>query len=203
MHLIAKFILSIEKLLKNPISWLDKQPWILRMFFSLAIVPLISAASIFSYQKIMPKYFAELGTNQNIQPADQTELLQTLEKYHDSQIQEILYLREEIVALKKILQTTNNLPSDVLGEQTETIENNLETLVDPDIELVFIKSISDGGVLYTQPSTSSKKITDFDLGMFYPVLDKKDNWYQIDLGNNTSAWVEQKNVVSLPEHENN
>ena len=213
MKYLARLVLSIENLLKNPVNWFDKQPWLLRMIVLLTLVPAISAASILSYQKFYQFSSSTSGTDQaTLTSSDMEKLEKTLEKYHDSQVEEILYLREEVIELKQALKLSGD-SDEVLGAQdSKKTDDDLrqrlekfssENLKNPDMKSAYIISDSPDVVMYSSPSTSSELVDDFEVGTFYPALEQKDNWQEIDFGDGNTAWIDTKYIIIFPIDENN
>lgn len=228
MKYLARLVLSIESLIKNPAKWFTQLNLLLKMLVVFTFIPLISSASILSYQGFEQKRLfnddvAGGGRNQQITKAD---LEQALEKYQKLQVEEIQLLREEIGQLKQAINLANgslDLDSDltpgsdqVLGSEDfknsestsnseESIENLKErlanfstTMDDPNFKSVYIKTDNKNVTMYAEPSKSSKQITDFEVGIFYPLLSQKNNWQEVDFGNGKSAWVEKQYVINFP-----
>lgn len=215
MKLLVKFILSLEKLLKNPVSWFSQQPWPLRMAWSLLLIPLISAVSILSYQNLAPQFNGQA----NQDTATSIQNLQTeMTKLQQAQLKEILALREDVSTLKKLLQPAStaevNLDNSetVLGaeDQTAVSENlrqRLEKLAadngDDSTKLAYIIDSQEEVPAYAQPAISAKKITNLVPDTFYVVNQENEDWLQLDLGSGQAGWIEKKFVMTLPIHEKN
>lgn len=178
-------------------------------------VPIISSVSILSYQSFLAKELVKQDGNPQEQ-LTKADLEQILEKYQDSQVEEILLLKIEINELKQAINLANgNLDfesDDVLGVQdtANSIENLkkrlTKTSISPeDLELksVYIKTEEPGITMHVSPSITSKEIKDFKIGMLYPALKQQDNWQEIDFGNGQSAWIDKKYIINFPIDENN
>lgn len=205
MKILARFVLSLEKLLKDPIGWSNNQPWLLRVALVVLIIPFISIVSITSYKNI---YLNEKNINSNISEQSTQEIIQLrkdLERFHNSQIEELAYLSEDIAKLKK----SKNSDSDVLGVNDEQVTQNLKMRIEnidlskADKDLVYIKTDISGARAFIEPSSSSQKLETLELGSFYPSLLEKEDWQQIDLGDGNLGWVENKFIIKFPLDEKN
>lgn len=218
MELLVKFVLSLAKLLKNPVAWFSKQPWFLRMMWSLSLIPLISAVSILSYQKMAPQFNGQANKAELVAAGSIQPLKEEMNKLHDAQIKEILSLREDVAALKKLLQPSSTVDAiidnsdSVLGTQTQTavgenLRQRLEKFAtdnrDDSTKLAYTIDGQDEVVVYLKPATSTKQITNLIPDTFYVVTQENEDWLQIDLDNGQSGWIEKKFVMTLPIHENN
>jgi hypothetical protein len=222
MQFLIKLLLSLEKLLKNPIQWFDGQIWIVRMILVLSLVPLISVVSIFSYQKL--SLDALTGSGLSLDTAQSiTKLNEEIARQHETEIEELILLRENIATLNKLLMVTSKIDVEnddtnlVLGVQdSEQITNNLRqrlqdyidnkylitSEIDSDLTLAYVK-IAENSAAFLEPSINSAKIEDFEQGVFYPALDEKGDWQQIELADGQKAWIEKQYIMLFPVHENN
>lgn len=211
MNLLIRLILSIEKLIKNPIKWFDAQPWLVRMLAVLLLVPSISAVSIRAYQENMiPGLPPITESNSGLSEAKLEEIL---EKHQNTQVEEILHLREEVSALKETVQLlAQESGSELVLGATDTdtklsLKERLEsisasTLSDPNIASVYIRTDDQNVAVFTEARHNSKKITDFQVGTFYPALEETNGWQQIDLGDGRTGWIETKYIIRFPIDEN-
>jgi len=221
--MMTKFLLSLEKLIKNPVSWFDKQSWFLRMVLILTIIPITSAASILGYRYLLPKFDQNSQTNESLSVSI-NDMRAEMKKYHETEVQELIDLRENISELNRLLKVTSKIDSNeneklVLGAQTldsvnENLRQKLKEYVDKNYSSELLNNannisslayiiIDDNALLFSEPTTTSKKITNFDQGAFYPALQENNDWQQIELADGSPAWIEKKYIIIFPINENN
>jgi len=121
MKILAKFILSIEDFFKNPGDWLSKH-----ISFLIAIA-LIFAAILFLYSKNSPKSTNTATSNQDLVNAI-SELKKDQKKNHELQLQEMLFLKQDIIQLKHALQIADIDQDD--QEEFVPIVEELDTIND-------------------------------------------------------------------------
>jgi len=206
MKFLIRLVLSLEKLVKNPVKWFDHQPWLFRTMLVLLLIPLISSISIISYQKISLKNNSDHAYQELTQ--EMSEMRQDLEKFHDSQLKEISYLSEDIARLKQT--STTDTGESVLGAQDLGIEENLRqrlqdtALTEGDAKLAYIKTDTDKEVVvFDSPNTASQRLAILETGSFYPALTEKDDWQQISLSDEQIGWVKKEFIIKFPINENN
>ena len=132
MKSLARLILSVEKMLRNPVKWFNDQPWFIRFILVLGLIPCISAISIISYQQ----YASAENQGQDSSEIEQIKVLQEeMNRNHEAQLQELIYMREEIAGLKELIELSNDISieegekSFVLGINDGEVNDNLRQRV--------------------------------------------------------------------------
>jgi hypothetical protein len=222
MSFLIKLIISLEKLIINPVQWFDKKPWTVRTILVLLLVPLISAISILSYQKLYPGFSAGADLDPNTAQSI-AALSEEMQRQHETQLEELVLLHENIATLNRLLMSTGMIDAEnrdeslVLGAQdSEEINDNIRQRLKDYIENEYssTNSASDSAMLayveidenamaYAEPSVSAKKITNFEQGNLYPALSEKNGWQQIELDDGQKAWIEKQYIILFPVHANN
>jgi uncharacterized protein YgiM (DUF1202 family) len=207
MRSVVRLVLSLEKFVNNPLEWFGQQAWLLRIMLPVILIIAISATSIFGYQK-MSQFKNQAsdaagsvaaGTN-----VDTQNLEVEIKKLHDSQIKEILSLRQDIAKLQRLVKNSDEVDlteddsQQVLGELQETNDPNS---VEKETKLVLLVVDEDEAPVYAQPTNTSKKVASFQPDIFYFYVLEKNDWVQIDLGDKKTGWIEKKFVIILPINE--
>lgn len=195
MKYLVRFYLQLEELLKNPVAWFSRQPWIIRLLTISLMVPLITLSSIGWYS----------GRDESLQ--QQAELLQQIhidllsfkedsKKNDQQQLDDISFLKKEVTDLKKsmIIQQLDEEPSDeALGGQ---VVSSLEDT--PDLPIVQILGNGTTPIaVYEKASSSSPIISSVEGNSLYFYLTKKDGWYELDLHRGKRGWVQADSILEL------
>lgn len=219
MKNLARFILSMQKMVENPVSWFDSRSWLVRMLLVISLVPTIGVVSIFGYQKLLPKFGVapqlETPTQQAI-----VEMQNELKKQSEINAKELSQLRENIAELNRKLIVTSMIDDEnidpILGAQdVENVNANLrdrlqEYLDGTDLDSnnnqasssAFVYVDPDKNpVAFSKPSRNSQEV-DLEPGLFYPALLGEDAWQQIDIGRGQNAWIEKKYIIVFPVNDN-
>ncbi len=224
MPMLTKILLTAEKIINNPVKWFNEQSWHIRMILILTIIPMISSVSILSYQYQLPKFSQDSQPN-GISQQSINDLQEEMKRYHETEIQELILLRENISELNRLLQVTSKVENNeneklVLGAQTlDSVNENLRQKLKAYISnnysedklaqtsntansLAYAK-IDDNTQAFTHPTITSKKILNFEQGAFYPTVSENEEWQQIELKDGSTAWIEKKYIILFPINENN
>ena len=206
MRNIVRFYLSLEKLVKNPVDWFHQRNWLVRYLTLLLLIPPIAVASISSYSSYLQ------SSSSGVEPIHSEtykELVRLRENFHaanQDQKQEIEKLNHELTALKQSLAKNSTLDDQdelqVLGtknnltaSESATLEQNL---VIPTQIVRLVKNNDQDITVFSSPQTSSQPVTTLSSDTIHFYLDKQNDWYQIDLENDQSGWVEARYVSELP-----
>jgi uncharacterized membrane-anchored protein YhcB (DUF1043 family) len=218
MHFFVKLILSLEKLVKNPVSWFSQKSWLFRTTLVMLLIPIISMISIVSYQQYALLDQENSQDNCQISSQELSDLRQDLEKFHNFQIEELAHLGKDIAQLKQqsLYASSEDLSLDeaeigaVLGTEDSQVEENLRqrlqdaTLTATDnTAWVYINTDYKQVTVFSKASDSSEKITIIEPGFFYPALEEKNGWQQIELVDGQLGWIENKYIIKFPINENN
>lgn len=209
MRILARLILSLEKLIKNPVSWFDKQPWLYRFFLVFFLIPLISVISIAQYEKLVLNKTEDSLQNSNEQLKTEIfELKQEIVRLYDVQMEELAYISADIGQIKKSLVSENSedlslyKKSPVLGIENVSQKLKDASLKGDDVEIAYVKTETDGVDVFISPSETAKKLTTLEVGSFYPALRESGDWQQIDLRDGQFGWIKKEFIIKFPVNEN-
>ncbi|MEN8252778.1 MAG: SH3 domain-containing protein [Patescibacteria group bacterium] len=184
MKILVRLYLSLEKLFTNPVAWSAEQPWGIRMIFVLITLPLIATSSIVVHESL------EGGSSEQIREllSDNKQQISNLKEAYkkdsEKQLQKIEELNQDIDKLKMIVSQSS---PRVLGSSEEE-----------QTKMIYVSSNLEEVEVLAQAQEGAEKIGVLPANSLYFYLQKQDSWYQIEIDNNITGWINDKFVIKFP-----
>jgi hypothetical protein len=195
IKILARIIVSLVQLIKNPVQWFSNRNWLTRVLLILILLPLISAITIGWYDQIMlfrqgtseQSSFSQGDTNTVFNQKFE-ELQKQLDDQHQDQLSILSDLENKIEALRQLVLYGEDA---ILGIS----EGNYE--IEETKQVIYIPKDFITVPVYDEPIISPKKSSNIEGGNIFFFLDKIDGWYKINLDDNSSVWIQEEYVLEL------
>lgn len=187
MDLIAQFVVSLARLITNPVAWFARKNWLVRLALTLVIVPAVSLSTLIWTNHLM------VWTQPHAAP-DTTQLEQRLE-HIEQQISELAADPPATAAAigggnwdAAVLSSDQSILGASQAAQTET---------DAPQVVIFIPQEVSQIPVFQEPTIDAQLVTQIDGGNIFFVLDQQPDWYLISLDYQQTGWVQAEFAFEL------
>ncbi len=211
MKLLVKMYLSLEKLVLNPVAWFSHRNWLVRYAAILLLISPVAIISAVTYQ-LLPGFGPNLAQLSSNTYQELISLRENFDTTTRNQAKEITELQIELNQLRSQLTANKLITLDLEADQSVSdsasdssvvlAASNSATLppnyISPSQIIRVVKGNATNVEVHAMPNTTSLVIDSLKSDSIHFYLTKADNWYQVDLENNQSGWIEARYVSELP-----
>ncbi len=206
MNILTSLLLSGHELWYHPHHWWAARHWSFKLLLTLAVIPTISATSIWAYQaqnQITPSQLTEFQQTQYPELIALKHQLQAVQRTQEELLAQLEPTNPTMAVLGTSSASNSSLISELQDYQDKTAAKitTLERDQTPGtIEMVFVpKRTSATTELYQEPTEHSLVLTTIPTNTWYVVVGRENSWYQLELDEtNLTGWVPSSLVQELP-----
>lgn len=191
MRLFAKFILSTENLIKNPVTWSENQHFLVRWLLIALLVPAIGLSSIYLNENL-----GLVGSGLRGDSSEIEALQSQINKLHQQQIDEIANLTTELEELKVEREQGAGGGTESGSSAGQGVVGGVATA--PQSTALYLPKTSEEIKVYMEARENSKVIAKLESDSIQFMIEKIDGWYKIEVDNITSGWIMEKFATPLP-----
>lgn len=189
MKLLAKLIVSLERLVRDPGEWFEKTSGLVKLLLIVAILPIVSTVTIIVYQTKMQTSPDAVMTAQRETYQELLAIKQEIKELQESQTElagedkKILGASESAATIKQRISDYNSSPS--------------AQVTDTNPQLLFIPKGNQNEVkVYALPNENSQVKTTIATNTWYLFEKKEGDWYLITINEQSEeqGWIPAKLV---------